>query len=66
MVKAIPIQEVLNLSIIIRQRLKKEANGQDQLEELNETNPRLVQLMVDIDWALTKWGHEIVRGAPRK
>lgn len=66
MVKAIQFQEVINLSIIIRQRLKKEANGPDQLDELKVTNPKLAQLMVDIDWALTKWGHEIVRGAQRK
>jgi hypothetical protein len=61
--KAIPFQEVLNLSIIIRQRLKKEANGSDQLEELKATNPKLAQLMVDIDWTLTNWGHQVVKAA---
>ena len=61
-VKAIPFQEVLNLSIIIRQRLKKEARGSDQLEELKATNPKLAQLIVDIDWTLTNWGHQMVKG----
>lgn len=62
MVKAVPFPEVLELSIIIRQRLIKEANGPDQLEELKVTNPRLAQLIVDLDWALTNWGHQIVKG----
>ena len=66
MVKAIQFQEVINLSIIIRQRLKREANGPDQLEELKVTNPKLAQLIVDPDWALTNWGHQIVRGTPTK
>jgi len=61
-VKAVPIQEVLNLSTQIRSRLKKEAGGAEKLNELKETNPRLVQLMVDIDWILTSWGHQIVKG----
>lgn len=61
----ISFQEVLNLSIIIRQRLKKEANGSDQLEELKATNPRLAQLMVDIDWTLTNWGHQVVKAATK-
>jgi hypothetical protein len=63
--KAIPFQEVLNLSIIIRQRLKKEANGSDQLEKLKATNPKLAQLMVDIDWTLTNWGHQVVKAATK-
>lgn len=62
MVKAVPFPEVLKLSIIIRQRLKKEANGPDQLEELRVTNPKLAQLIVDLDWTLTNWGHQIVKG----
>lgn len=61
MAKAVPIQQVLNLSILIRQRLKKEANGPDQLDELKVQNPRLAQLMVDIDWTITHWGHRLVR-----
>jgi len=61
----ISFQEVLNLSIIIRQRLKKEANGSDQLEELKATNPKLAQLMVDIDWTLTNWGHQVVKAATK-
>ena len=64
--KAIPFQEVLNLSIIIRQRLKQEAKGLDQLEELKTTNPKLAQLIVDIDWTLTNWGHRIVRASTKK
>ena len=58
---AISFQKVLNLSVIIRQRLKKEANGSDQLEKLKATNLKLAQLIVDIDWALTNWGHQVVR-----
>ena len=61
----ISFQEVLNLSIIIRERLKKEANGSDQLEELKATNPKLAQLMVDIDWTLTNWGHQVVKAATK-
>jgi hypothetical protein len=61
-VRAVPIEEVLNLSTQIRGRLKKEAGGPDMLKELKETNPRLVQLMVDIDSILTSWGHQIVKG----
>ena len=64
--KAIPFQEVLNLSIIIRQRLKREANGPDQFEELKATNPQLAQLIVDLDWTLTNWGHQIVGTATKK
>jgi len=64
--KAIPFQEVLNLSINIRQRLKKEANGFEQLEELKATNPKLAQLIVDLDWTLTNWGHQIVRVSTKK
>jgi len=63
--KAIPIQKVLELSILIRQRLKKEANGPDQLDDLKVQNPRLAQLMVDIDWTLTHWGRRVVRGATK-
>jgi len=62
-VKAIPIQEVLNLSTQIKARLKKEANGPDLLDELKENEPRLAQLIVDVDWILTSWGHKVVRGA---
>ena len=39
-VKAVPIQEVFNLSTQIRARLKKEANGVDLLEELKQKEPR--------------------------
>jgi hypothetical protein len=60
--KAVSIQEVLNLSTQIRGRLKKEARGPNVLDELKETNPRLVQLMVDIDWIMTSWGHQIAKG----
>ena len=62
MVKAIPIQEVLNLSTQIRARLKKEAKGADLLEELKQKDPRLAQLIVDVDWILTNWGHQVVKG----
>ena len=64
--KAIPLQEVLNLSIIIRQRLKREASGPDQLEELKATNPKLMQLIVDLDWTLTNWGHQIIGTTTKK
>jgi hypothetical protein len=64
--KAIPFQEVLNLSINIRKRLKKEANGFEQLEELKTTNPKLAQLIVDLDWTLTNWGYQIVRASTKK
>jgi hypothetical protein len=60
-VKAISIQEVVNLSTQIRARLNKEANGADPLEELKQKEPRLAQLIVDIDWILTSWGHQIVK-----
>ena len=63
MVKAIPIQEVLNVSTQIRARLKKEANGADLLEELKQKEPKLAQLIVDVDWILTSWGHQVVKGA---
>ncbi len=62
MVKAIPIQAVLSLSIQIRDRLKKEANGADLLDELKQKEPRLAQLIVDVDWILTSWGHQVVKG----
>jgi hypothetical protein len=61
-VKTVPIQEVLNLSTQIRGRLKKEASGPEVLDELKKGNPRLVQLMIDIDWILTSWSHQIVKG----
>jgi hypothetical protein len=61
-VKAIPIQKVVNLSTQIRTRLKKEANGEDLLEELKNKEPRLAQLIVDVDWILTSWGHKVVKG----
>ncbi len=63
MVKAIPIQQVLSLSTQIRERLKKETNGADLLEELKQKDPRLAQLIVDVDWILTSWGHQVVKGA---
>ncbi len=62
MVKAIPIQQVLSLSTQIRDRLKKEAKGADLLEELKQKQPRLAQLIVDVDWILTCWGHQVVKG----
>lgn len=62
MVKAIPIQQVISLSTQIRERLKKEANGPDLLDELKQNEPRLAQLIIDIGWILTKWGHETVKG----
>ncbi len=63
MVKAIPIQQVISLSTQIRDRLKKEANGADLLDELKQREPRLAQLIVDVDWILTSWGHQVVKGA---
>ncbi len=60
MVKAIPIQAVISLSTQIRDRLKKEANGADLLDELKQKEPRLAQLIVDVDWILTSWGHQVV------
>ncbi len=62
MVKAIPIQQVISLSTQIRERLKKEANGADLLDELKQKEPRLAQLIVDVDWILTCWGHQVVKG----
>jgi hypothetical protein len=60
-VKAIPIQEVLNLSTQIRARLKKEIGAED-LDDLKEKEPRLVQLAVDVDWILTDWARQVVKG----
>ena len=61
MVKAIPIQEVLELSTKIRARLKKEL-GPSELDQLKVKEPRLVQLAVDLDFIITSWSHQIMKG----
>jgi len=67
MVIAIPVKEVANLILKIKERVKKEANGPDLMDELKEKEPRLVQFITDVDWIITNWQHQMVkmvRGEP--
>jgi len=64
---AIPVKEVANLILKIKERVKKEANGPDLMDELKEKEPRLVQFITDVDWIITNWQHQMVkmvRGEP--
>jgi spore cortex formation protein SpoVR/YcgB (stage V sporulation) len=58
---AIPVKEVANLILKIKERVKKEANGPDLMDELKEKEPRLVQFITDVDWIITNWQHQMVR-----
>jgi len=58
--KAIPIEAVLDLATQIRARFKKEI-GPEDVDDLKQKEPRLVQLMVDVDWILTNWAHNLVK-----
>ena len=60
MVIAIPVKEVANLILKIKERVKKEANGPDLMDELKEKEPRLVQFITDVDWIITHWQRGIV------
>jgi hypothetical protein len=67
MVVAIPVKEVANLILKIKERAKQEANGPELLDELKVKEPRLVQFMTDVDWIITNWQHQMVkmvRGEP--
>ena len=67
MIKAIPVKDIANLILQIKERAKKEANGPDVMDELKETEPRLVQFITDVDWIITNWQHQMVkmvRGEP--
>ena len=57
----IKIEDALDLAGRIRGRLRKEANGPELVEELKEKNPRLAQVLVDVDWIITDWGHKLAR-----
>ena len=62
---AIAADAVLDLATRIRGRLKKEARNQEVTEELAKSNPKLAQLVVDVDWILTDWAHKTVRKGAR-
>ena len=67
MIIAIPVKEVANLILKIKERAKREANGPDLMDELKEKEPRLVQFITDVDWIITNWQHQMVkmvRGEP--
>jgi hypothetical protein len=62
---AIEAGAVLDLATRIRGRLQKEARNQEMAEELAKSNPKLAQLVVDVDWILTDWAHKTVRKGAR-